>query len=90
MKKSFKKWVASIVVALSITMGAVVVAPVANATPAHAVTTWYVYKTYCDWVYVYQHYDYNWWEELWGYKDYDRYLYRYYKYNWYCHNLKPY
>jgi hypothetical protein len=82
---------ASVLLAIGITFGTVAVAPVAFATPAHAVNSWYVYKTYCDWVYVYIHYDYDWWEETFqGKRDYDAYQYRYYQYNWYCHNVSPY
>lgn len=70
-------------------VGAVVAAPVAFATPAHALNTWNIERWNCDWVNVYRHYDYNWWEELQGYRDKDVWLYSYYKYNWACHNLVP-
>jgi hypothetical protein len=76
---------------LGITLGTVAVAPVAFATPAQAVNSWEVQKTYCDWVYVYRHWDFDWWEETFqGKRDYDQYIYSYYRYNPTCHNTYPY
>lgn len=57
--------------AAGITLGTTVIAPVANATPAHAVTT-----SSCRITYIPNgtypglkvqscYYDYNWWEESW-------------------------
>lgn len=61
-----KRALASIFVILGITVGTVVVAPVATAAPAHAVT-----MTQCSSYYQYGwnyvtvcYYDYNWWEEV--------------------------
>lgn len=89
--KKISKWIATVFVALGITFGTVVVAPVAFATPAQAVNTWTFERIYCDYVYVYRHWDYDWWEEVvLGKRDYDQYLYHYYRYNYYCHNLVPY
>ncbi len=88
--KNIKRKIATVLMALGVTFGMVAVAPVANAAPAHALTTWNKEVVYCDWVYVYRHYDYNWVEEVFqGKRDYDLYLYKYYSYNWYCHNVVP-
>lgn len=61
--------IASAVASLGIVLGMVVVAPVANAQPAHAATTSSCYYTYIltgtyPGTRVYScYYDYNWWEE---------------------------
>lgn len=66
-----KRAIASFLVAFGITVGAVVVAPVATAAPAHAYTTYNCYSYY-QYGYKYTracYYDYNWWEELNGHRD---------------------
>lgn len=73
-----KKLILSGVMTLGILSATLVAAPVAFAEPAHAVTMtqcstqWY--KTYSSsynaWVKVTTcYYDYNWWEETWGWHD---------------------
>lgn len=58
--------------ATGITLGTTIIAPVANATPAHAVTKSSCYYTYLltgtyPGTRVYScYYDYNWWEESWA------------------------
>lgn len=66
-----KRAFASILAALAILIGAVVVAPVATAAPAQAVTTYNCYSYYENgWRYrTACYYDYNWWEELNGHRD---------------------
>lgn len=89
--KRIKRLVLSLMLAFGITAGTVVVAPIAFATPAQAYSSWTWETIRCDYVYVYRHYDFDWWEEVFqGKRDYDQYLYQYYRYNWACHNLKPY
>jgi hypothetical protein len=66
-----KRTFASILATLAILIGAVVVAPVATAAPAHAYTKSGCYSYYeYGWRYTQVcYYDYNWWEEVWGYHD---------------------
>ncbi len=88
--QKLKRLVLSIFLALGITASTVVVAPLAFATPAQAVTTWTWSTIRCDWVYYYRHYDFDWWEETFqGKRDYDQFLSKSYRYNWNCHNLYP-
>jgi hypothetical protein len=73
-----KKILASIALTFGVMLGATVVAPVATAAPAHAVTmTQCTYRTVLgnlggNYVWVRQancYYDYNWWEEWNGWRD---------------------
>lgn len=62
-----KKIATSGLVALGLTMGATVVAPLANASPAEAYTVSGCYTSYYNGWRADRicYYDYNWWEESW-------------------------
>lgn len=66
-----KKSVAMFFASAAIILGATVVAPVATAEPAEAVTLSNC-KTYLEFGWRYTkscYHDYNWWEEFLGYRD---------------------
>lgn len=88
--RGLKRTFASVLMAFGILVGAVVVAPVATAAPAQALTvTRYETSPYCHYVTVWNRYDYNWWEETFQRKrDYSLAMYTYYRYNLACGTVR--
>lgn len=76
-----------ILASIALTLGLSFGGGAAFAAPAHAYTSWYSEVIRCDWVDTYYNVDYNWWEEMWGNRDYRQYIGTKYRYNWACHNI---